>query len=704
MFCINKKEVISMKKIALLGLLFVLGLTACGSTPAESKSSEQPASSSEITTSSENVASSSSVAPSSSSEAKSSSGQTQNPSSQVSSSSVHEHLFTPTAPIEPTCTTKGSQTYVCSCGATTTKEIDALGHDYGNMVNGYLPSYYFDGMQDYYKCSRCKQYFDANKKETTESALKLEKASDNVAVSVNGEQKGVFTLLNKDENAVTWEYKNLTVAVNDVISLTKPGDATYKYQYFGDGNIDQDGKVLTAGAVNLNLVATPNGFQLAVSGYKYQGLVVKVNENEYPLTKVTYYEDNKETYIYGYHYFNVGDKMTVVDNVNNIVYDFDDIENDTAWNTFDFHKGANNEIVFDYQARFGIEFDRGGDKKISITKTFGPNDGSAFEIDFTSDKSSVSMKEYAFDKTDDEYEEMLWYLNNENVINNSDIVEYIQTNGLKVYMATVDFKVGETFNVHNITKNTSINADHLATVYGDNTNYVTIDGNYLKITKTGSYLVEYVPSSDIIALFVVGGSVVIGGDGYLMANSSFIQGTRDNSGLVVYNNVSVSKNGYVVFMDSDYNMLSPTLDSSCDSTLVRISSGLIYLNKTGVFNFKINMETNVFFIEVVSIDEETVSIPKYLSGKGGLFKTLVENPLNSEEVYATDVFVPNVEDSFYLSFYDDSFNGIDDISLDADSVAYGAVMMGQMIYMSQNGTYNVYINKTSHVVRLVKTA
>lgn len=702
-----------MKKLSfltMLSLALVLGLTACGETAQPTLSSSKTTQESSSAEQSSSEASSSSIQETSSSSAVASSSnqttsQTQNSSSQVSTSSVHEHLFTPTVPtIEPTCTTKGEQTYVCSCGQTRKVEINALGHNYGSLIRGYLPSYYFDGMKDYYRCDRCQSYFDANKNETTLEALKLEKAGDSIAICLNGVEKGTFTLTEKNESEVKWTYQNISVASGEVVTLTKPGNPTYKYGFFGGGNLDNEDKIITTATATLNLVATPNGLQLEVTGYKNPGLVVKVNENEYPLTKVTYYEDNKETYIYGYHYFNVGDKMTVVDNVNNIVYDFDDIENDTAWNTFDFHKGTNNEIVFDYQARFGIEFDRGGDKKISITKTFGPNDGSAFEIDFTSDKSSVSMKEYAFDKTDDEYEEMLWYLNNENVINNSDIIEYIQTNGLKVYMATVDFKVGETFNVHNITKNTSINADHLATVYGDNTNYVTIDGNYLKITKAGSYLVEYVPSSDIIALFAVGGSIAIGGDGYLMANSSFIQGTRDNSGLVVYNNVSVSKNGYVVFMDSDYNMLSPTLDSSCDSTLVRISSGLIYLNKTGVFNFKINMETNVFFIEVVSIDEETVSTPKYLSGKGGLFKTLVENPLNSEEVYATDVVVPNIEDSFYLSFYDDSFNGIDDISLDADSVAYGAVMMGQMIYMSQNGTYNVYINKTSHVVRLVKTA
>ena len=697
-----------MKKLGfltVLSLALTLGLTACGGDPAQpSQKSSQTTQDSSIVEQSSSTTSSIQET-SSSSMATSSSNQTTS-STQKSSSSEQKSSSSQASSISSSVSSSSSKESSSSQASSSSQESSSIHvHVYGNLIEEVLPSWSYDGMKAHYRCSECQQYFDVNKNPVTEESLKLPRAGENIAVSVNGVQKGVFTFTAKDNGGyATWEYENLVVAVGDIITITKPGDATYRYSYFGSGNVDKDGKILTAGTVNLNLSANANGFHLEISGYKYPGLVVKVNDDEYPLTKVAYYEDNKETYIYGYHYFSVGDVMTVVDNVNNIVYDYEDLESDTLWNTFDFHKGTNNEIVFDYQARFGIEFDRGGDKKISVTKTFGPNDGSAFEIDFAADKSDVSMKEYVFDETVDGYEEMVWYLTNENVINNSDIVEYVQRNGLKVYMATSDFEVGDTFNVRNITKNTSINADHLATVYGENTDYVTIDGDYLKITTAGSYLVEYVPSTDIIAIFSVGGGVVVGGDGYLMVGSSFVQGTRDDSGLVVYNNISVSKNGYVVFMDSNYNLLSPTLDSSCDSTLVRVSSGLIYLNKTGVFNFKINMETNVFFIEVVSIDESAVSTPKYLSGKGGLFKTLVENPLNSDEVYATDVNVTNVDDTFYMAFYDENYGAIDDISLDASSAEYATLMSSSLIYVIQNGTYNIYINKTSHVVRLVKTA
>ena len=687
-----------MKKIALLGLLFVLGLTACGSTPAESKSSEQPASSSEITTSSSNVVSSSS-------EAKSSSSQVQSSSSKVSSSSVHEHLFTPTAPIEPTCTTKGSQTYVCSCGATTTKEIDALGHDYGNMVNGYLPSYYFDGMQDYYKCSRCKQYFDANKKETTESALKLEKASDNVAVSVNGEQKGIFTLLSKDENAVTWEYKNLTVAVNDVISLTKPGDATYKYQYFGAGNIDQDGKVLTAGAVNFNLVATPNGFQLAISGYKYPGLVVKVNDNEYPLNKVNYLEDNKETYIYGYHYFNVGDKMTVVDNVNDIVYHYDDLEYDTQWNVYDFHRGPDNEIVFDTEARFGIEFDRGGDSCISITKTFAPRNASSFQVNFNSSRPAEELKEYSYSANSQEYTELAWYVKNEKVINNEDAINYLDAKGLKVYISSITFEVNEKFDITDLTNNVNISAEHLVSVMGPINDFAVIEGSFIKITKAGTFEVVYVPFCDSIALYSTKTSVT---PGYMLQKGNFVPGVFDSNDLVVFNNVTVAKNDYVAFTDNAYLLLNLTLDPNSDSSLVRFSSGLVYLNKGGVFNFKVDISTKVLTIEVVSLEEEqqqTELTSARIVVKGSSSMPLMTvNPDNANELCATGIVITGSADMAYVTFYAADYSGaIEGITLSSDSEQYASAI-STLFYMKADGTYDFYLHKTTRVLRIVKQA
>ena len=580
-------------------------------------------------------------------------------------------------------------------------------HNYGSLVEEILPSYYYDGTKAHYYCSECQTYFDSNKNPVTQESLVLPRASDNVAISLNGVEKGTFTFLEKDENHASWEYKNLIVEVNDVVTLTKPGEPTYTYKYFGGGNVDKDGKVLTAGTVDIDLTATPNGFQLEMSGYKYLGLVVKVNDEEYPLTKVSYYEDNKETYVYGYHYFNVGDKMTVVDKLTYTVYDFKDLENDTKWNTFDFHKGTNNEIVFDYQARYGIEFDRGGDKLISITKTFAPTDGSAFQVNYSSDKAATNLEKMVLGQTDELYDELSWYLNHEAVINNLEMKDYIATNGFVMYQATISFAKNEMFNIKNATKNTIIKGEHLVSVFADsNVGLVEISGDYIKVLDDASITVLYIPYCDSISLYFNGSSSAA--DAYVYLDGNFIP-VAINNNVIEYNNFHVDQYGSFSIVDGTYSGIEFTLATGYDATVMNATttSGMTVLMfyKAGTFSVSLDLSTHILTVTIIELDGATQSnTPKYLSGKGGLYKTLVNNPENADEVYASNVAISGAADSFYIAFYDENMDGITDLTIDASSSSYGTVMMGQLIYITQDGTYNIYIHKTSHVVRLVKTA
>lgn len=667
--------------LAIAGLILSMGLAACsgGNEPTPGNSSEEQQSSSVQDVSSND---SSSIANSSSEE--------QNSSSQAAGSSSQQ----------------ASSPQQVSSSSQTSSSIHV--HVYGDLVEEVLPSYFYDGKKAHYHCTECDQYFDTNKNPVTEESLKLPRSGDNVAVSVNGVQKGTFTLLEKDESHATWEYKNLTVAVNDIITLTKPGDSTYKYKYFGNGNVDDDGKVLTAGTVNLDLAATLNGFQLQVSGYKYPGLVVKVNDNEYPLNKVSYYEENKETYIYGYHYFNVGDKMTVVDNVNNVVYDFDDLESDTTWNTFDFHKGTNDEIVFDYQARFGIEFDRAGDKLISITKAFAPSSGSAFSVNYSTEKAAVNLEKMVIDENHELYNEMSWYLKNQVVINNQDMVEYVNANGFAMYYATVNFAKDEMFNIKNITNNAVIKGDHLVDLHNESSEaFVTISGDYIKALKDASITVVYIPYCDSISLYYSGSST--DNSAYVYYGGSFIP-VEINNGVIEYNNFHANQYDSISFVDGSYNGIEFTLATGYDATVFYASTSngttVLMLFKAGTFSVSLDLTTHILTATIVELDEQPQVdvVPKYLSGKGGLFKTLAENPSNSDELYASGVSIALNGDTFYITFYDGSYNSISDLSVDSDSSSYAVAMSGSMIYVIKDGTYNIYIHKTSHVVRFVEVA
>ena len=668
-----------MKKsfLAIAALILSMGLTACGgeSTPDVSSKPQQDSSSIQGVSSND----------SSSSEAASSSNQTVSSSSHVTSSS-----------------TQVSSSSQASSSSQESSSIHV--HVYGSLVEEVLPSWSYDGMKAHYHCSECGQYFDEDKNPVTEASLKLPRAGENLAVSVNGVQKGVFTNTSKDDHSATWEFKGLTVAVGDVITLTKPGDATYRYSYFGDGNVDKDGKILTAGTVDLDLSANANGFHLNVSGYKYPGLVVKVNDAEYPLTKVSYYENNKETYIYGYHYFNIGDKMTVVDNLTNTVYDFDDLESDTTWDIFDFHKGTNDEIVFDYQARFGIEFDRGGDKLISITKAFAPNDGSAFQINYSSDKAAVDLQKMVIGANDEMYDEISWYLRNEVVINNQDMVEYVDNNGFALYQATVSFAKDEMFNIKNVTANSTISGSRLASIYTQSTEaMVTLDGNYIKLLKDASVTVVYAPYCDVISLYISAASSADGA--YVYFGGNFIP-VEINNNVIEYNNFHADKYEMIAFYDTSYNQIEFTLAAGYDATVFGLTSSMLMIYKAGTFSVSLDLTTHVLTVTIVELDEQPQGdvVPKYLSGKGGLFKTLAVNPSNSDELYASNVTIALNGDTFYIAFYDENVNTISDLSVDSDSSSYAVAMSGSMIYVIKDGTYNIYIHKTSHVVRFVEVA
>ena len=68
----------------------------------------------------------------------------------------HEHVWTEvtTEYVAPTCTTKGSKTYVCTCGETKVEELDALGHDW--VLESDTATCTEDGKKTY-KCSRCNE-------------------------------------------------------------------------------------------------------------------------------------------------------------------------------------------------------------------------------------------------------------------------------------------------------------------------------------------------------------------------------------------------------------------------------------------------------------------------------------------------------------------------------------------------------------------
>ncbi|MBQ3355521.1 MAG: hypothetical protein IJG45_00175 [Oscillospiraceae bacterium] len=69
---------------------------------------------------------------------------------------THQHSYTSSVTQEPSCLTTGARTYVCSCGASYTETIAALGHDWSEWTATNLPTCTAEGV-NMRSCSRCGQ-------------------------------------------------------------------------------------------------------------------------------------------------------------------------------------------------------------------------------------------------------------------------------------------------------------------------------------------------------------------------------------------------------------------------------------------------------------------------------------------------------------------------------------------------------------------
>ncbi len=80
-----------------------------------------------------------------------------------------EHNVVVDKAVTPTCTesgiTEGSHCSICDKVFTAQITLDALGHDYGDLVPASEAKCEADGNVAYYECSRCHKYFDENKEE-----------------------------------------------------------------------------------------------------------------------------------------------------------------------------------------------------------------------------------------------------------------------------------------------------------------------------------------------------------------------------------------------------------------------------------------------------------------------------------------------------------------------------------------------------------
>ena len=630
--------------------------------------------------------------------------------------SDHEYIFVEEIPA--TCKEEGTiKHYHCDvCGKNfdmnygeiedlTIKKSD---HEYGSMYWGKSPSFWEDGNIEYYFCEECEKYFDADYTEV--ESVVLPKLSRNISICVNGVATPLV-IVEENESQIIWTLDNLDVTKGDIITICVSDNPSVTYNYFAEGNVNKDGIILTtAKNISVNVTATPNGIMLFIDGYKYEGIVIEINGEQYPMENVTY-PDEINSYIYGYVYLEQGDEFVIIDNLNNIVYDYDDLDESYLWDTWDFHRGDDGEFLIDYATRYGIEFDYDGNKKIFIDKVFEPVDGNNYEIVFEDESmDSVELYEVNIPLTDEASKELLWFITHEKIMNNEDIVSYINEHGLYVYTDTIYLEAGVKFNLRNVTKDYVISSDKLTEVYTLNDN-LTKEGDYVKILTSGYYEITYMPCVD--GFLLMDSYVEETADLFMYLDGEYVPLTINEDNTVTYEGLVADTSTNISFISNNYMNYYPiTIDSNTDSSIAYVyeSSGisLVFFNKAGTYDLTYNVETGVLTIIDQNPEEPGDTSVEYM-----YFLSVVNSSSGSQTLYFTRTPDENKEVVIKDATLDaNCYIAVGGVAVDGSGSTenYGAlsntdssiaVSYGTLILVKQAGKFDIYFNTETKSARLV---
>ena len=630
--------------------------------------------------------------------------------------SDHDYIFVEEIPA--TCKEEGTiKHYHCDvCGKNFDMNygeiedltIEKSDHEYGSMYWGKSPSFWEDGNIEYYFCEECEKYFDADYTEV--ESVVLPKLSRNISICVNGVAIPLV-IVEENESQIIWTLDNLDVTKGDIITICVSDNPSVTYNYLAEGNVNKDGIILTtAKNISVNVTATPNGIMLFIDGYQYEGIVIEINGEQYPMGNVTY-PNEINSYIYGCVYLEQGDEFVIIDNLNNIVYDYDDLDESYLWDTWDFHCGNDGEFVIDYATRYGIEFDYDGNKKIFINKVFKPVDGNNYEIVFEDESmDSVELYEVNIPLTDEVSKELLWFITHEKIMNNEDIVSYINEHGLYVYTDTIYLEAGVKFNLRNMTKDYIITSDRLCEVYTSSDN-LTKDGDYVQILTSGYYMISYLPCVD--GFMIEDSYVEETADLFMYLDGEYVPLMINEDNTVTYEGLVADTSTNISFISNNYiNYYPITIDSNTDSSIAYVyeSNGisLVFFNKAGTYDLTYNVETGVLTIIDQNPEEPGDSSVEYMyflsvvnSSSGNQTLYFTRTPDENKEVVIKDA---TLDANCYIAVGGVAVDGsgsTENYGALSDTDSSIAVSYGSLILVKQSGKYDVYFNTETKTVKLV---
>ena len=561
-------------------------------------------------------------------------------------------------------------------------------------------SYFDEGNIEYYYCSECNKYFDKDKKEISLENTKISKLTPDFSVKVNNDNFKM-TLAGNENNHIVLKYEISNLKQNDLIKIidnNKKAETSYFSDDLTNNLVSND---FAKACFTLDI--TPNGLYLSLDEIFTSGIVIKINDKEYKMEEVSYYDSSTKTYINGWRQMFENDEVVIIDKDNDITYDYDDISSQDLWNTYDFHKGENESIVFDNSGLYGFEFGPGDKKEIRIDKVFAPNNGTEFDV-VIDDSNNMPLLNQVINSSDDGYSEFVWYINNDSVINASNYTKYIEDNGIHLYSMQMSLTEGMKLKVKDITNNKLIDGDHLVDYYGEKGD-VSISDGYIVINKTGNYSILYLPLYDIISISSFSSS---SNQIKLILGSNFIDLDVDSNGTVSYE-ADLTKNTIIMFYDSQYNQIDiNSLNTKLDPTtclyIEQTKSVMIY--KDGHYKISFNTNTKALSIdgEVATSTTPTIAYLSVINQSVQSGNRTLSMTLNNKIFSVTNTFAAGelLVVSTYLSYNDT--NPEKHYTLDANSTSKTAMFMDSFIQITEAGNYTVSYNTETELINIIENA
>ena len=611
-----------------------------------------------------------------------------------------------TLALNTTSKTDNPTTVITTNNVTTTSQE----HEYGAMYYAYDATFLSDGNIAYYKCSHCGKYFDENYNEV--ESVVIPKLSNEISLYINGDYVKDFTLTEEEENHLSWEMDVENLEKDDVATIRLKNDSNHIFDFLvgQDSLINEDGSIHNdADRSHIDLTYTPNGLYLNSTGFEYEGITIIVtrddNTSENEMNKITYdFGTLTESYVYGYYYFLEGDVFEVYDHTTDTSYGFDNVSEDDLWQTNNFEKNSDGKILVKRSLRLGVEFIY-ETKTILIDAVYSPTGGDSYSVEVLGSDDTTSMTKSTYERTSENYKNATFVLLHETTINNDDIETYILSNGYNFYTQTLVFKAGDKFRIKNNSTNKYIDSNHLVDLFGfDNLlEAIEFDGEYIKVLVDSTCMVVYYDSFDGFVIDKIGNAPVVTTKVELVISSAnpddgTIELTQNESNSKIFElkNKELLESDVFSILYNGTNYAYSNVDEGKSYVKSIISGGYAFLmvNTPGTYNISFNTETLMISFVLIEerVDNVLVSCKVYDS------KKLTDMTLDGEEFKAT----LDVTAGMYIGFIDQDANSVDDAIL-SEPYDTNVIMLlnGKMIYFIGDANVTVYINRTTHVVRIV---